>query len=62
MMKCPECKSVNVSRYSNNGIDCNDCGHMGRAIDFGAKCSCDQPHPLPGWYCQVHGNVTVSMD
>jgi len=62
MMKCPECGSENVSRYTNNGIDCNKCGHMGRSADFGAKCTCEQPHHLPVWYCEQHGEVTVPMD
>lgn len=49
-MKCPECGSENVSRY------------MGRAQDFGAKCTCAQPHYTPLWWCAVHGEVTVPMD
>lgn len=61
-MKCPECGSERVARYTNNGIDCAACGHMGRSEDFGAKCSCSEPHYLPLWYCAVHGEVLVPMD
>jgi hypothetical protein len=61
-LKCPDCGSTNVGRYSNNGIDCNTCGNMGRAEEFGAKCTCSQPHHTPMWYCAVHGEVVVPMD
>lgn len=61
-MKCPECGSADVIRYSNNVIGCKKCGHNGRALDFGAKCTCEQPHHLPVWHCAVHGNVAVPMD
>jgi len=60
-MKCPKCESENLSRYSG-GIDCNNCLYMGRPIDFGAKCSCENSHPLPVWYCELHGEVVVPMD
>lgn len=61
-MKCPECGSTNVTRYSNNALDCVACGHSARSQDFGAKCTCDQPHRRPIRYCAVHGEVVVSMD
>lgn len=58
-LKCPECGSDRLVQYSNNWIDCCDCGHMGRTQDFGAKCNCAQPHHLPVWRCPVHGDVAV---
>jgi len=61
-MKCPECSSDNVGRYSNNGIDCIKCGHSASAREFGAKCTCAEPHHTPMWWCQEHGEVVVPMD
>jgi hypothetical protein len=58
-MKCPNCGSDRVTRYTKHGVDCLTCGHMGRAQDFGAKCTCDQPHPV--WYCEAHGDVAVDV-
>lgn len=28
----------------------------------GSKCSCDQPHYTPLWWCEEHGDVVVPMD
>ena len=62
-LKCPNCGSENVSRYKGyNGLVCNHCDHMGGAQDFGAKCTCAQPHYTPLWWCDVHGEVIVPMD
>jgi hypothetical protein len=61
-MKCPKCGSEKVSRYSNNAIDCNECKYSASAQAFGAKCTCEQPHHLPVWYCEKHGEVIVPMD
>lgn len=61
-MKCPDCGSTDVSRYTKHGITCNKCGRDASAVEFGAKCTCEQPHRTPMWYCAVHGEVVVSMD
>jgi len=61
-MKCPECGSENVKRYSGHYTDCAKCGHSGYHRDFGAKCTCEQPHCLPVWWCEEHGEVVVPMD
>lgn len=61
-MKCPECGSDRIKRYTRHGLDCLACGHIGRSQDFGAKCTCAQPHHLPAWHCAVHGDVSVPMD
>jgi len=61
-MKCPQCGSDDVARYTSHGIDCRKCGHMGRSKDFGAKCTCAQPHHTPVWWCEEHGEVAVPMD
>ena len=26
------------------------------------KCTCEQPHYTPMWWCAVHGEVVVPMD
>lgn len=60
-MRCPKCNSQNIERYCG-GFDCRYCGHMGSAEAFGAKCTCEQPHHLPVWHCEMHGEVVVPMD
>jgi ribosomal protein L37AE/L43A len=61
-MKCPECGSDRVERYTKHAVDCLNCGHSASATEFGAKCICEQPHHLPVWRCPVHGEVIVPMD
>jgi hypothetical protein len=61
-IKCPECGSDRVERYTRHGLSCLACGHDASAQEFGAKCTCERPHHLPAWYCDVHGEVVVPMD
>lgn len=61
-MKCPECGSTDVVRYTSHGIDCRKCNHTGRSQDFGAVCTCAKPHHTPVWWCEQHGEVCVPMD
>jgi len=60
-LKCPECGSEHICRFST-WVCCDKCSTTGDLAKFGAKCTCAQPHHLPVWYCEAHGEVVVSMD
>lgn len=60
MKACPKCGSIKVSRYSNNGLTCDNCGETARSDAFESLPSGDFDYRKEGGFAMASRTIPLS--